>query len=74
MSVFTRGPYGRLAVVLNTLSSINIEEIIIIIIIIIIKQKIYMAFYMCFSALFWNDPRVPVVYMDMIKSATRQWE
>ena len=37
MSVFTRGPYGRLAVVLNTLSSINIE--IIIIIIIIIKPK-----------------------------------
>ena len=31
MSVFTRGPYGRLAVVLNTLSSINIEIIIIII-------------------------------------------
>ena len=30
MSVFTRGPYGRLAVVLNTLSSINIEIIIII--------------------------------------------
>ena len=33
MSVFTRGPYGRLAVVLNTLSSTNIEIIIIIIII-----------------------------------------
>ena len=32
MSVFTRGPYGRPAVVLNTLSSINIEIIIIIII------------------------------------------
>ena len=31
MSVFTRGPYGGLAVVLNTLSSINIEIIIIII-------------------------------------------
>ena len=36
MSVFTRGPYGRPAVVLNTLSSINIEIIIIIIIIITI--------------------------------------
>ena len=36
MSVFTRGPYGRPAVVLNTLSSINIEIFIIIIIIIII--------------------------------------
>ena len=31
MSVFTRRPYGRLAVVLNMLSSINIEIIIIII-------------------------------------------
>ena len=30
MSVFTRGSYGRLAVVLNALSSINIEIIIII--------------------------------------------
>ena len=30
MSVFTRGPYVRLAVVLNTLSSINKEIIIII--------------------------------------------
>ena len=37
MSVFTRGPYGRLAVMLNTLSSINIE--IIIIIIIIIRER-----------------------------------
>ena len=36
MSVFTGGPYGRLAVMLNTLSSLNIEIIIIIIIIIII--------------------------------------
>ena len=35
MSVFTGGPYGRLAVMLNTLSSLNIEIIIIIIIIII---------------------------------------
>ena len=35
MSVFTRGPYGRLAIMLNTLSSLNIEIIIIIIIIII---------------------------------------
>ena len=33
MSVFTGGPYGRLAVMLNTLSSLNIEIIIIIIII-----------------------------------------
>ena len=32
MSVFTGGPYGRLAVMLNTLSSLNIEIIIIIII------------------------------------------
>ena len=31
MSVFTEGPYGRLAVMLNTLSSLNIEIIIIII-------------------------------------------
>ena len=31
MSVFTGGPYGRLAVMLNTLSSLNIEIIIIII-------------------------------------------
>ena len=38
MSVFTRGPYGRLAVVLNTLSSINIEIVIIIIIIIKVVQ------------------------------------
>ena len=29
MSVFTGGPYGRLAVMLNTLSSLNIEIIII---------------------------------------------
>ena len=28
MSVFTGGPYGRLAVMLNTLSSLNIEIII----------------------------------------------
>ena len=35
MSVFTGGPYGRLAIMLNTLSSLNIEIIIIIIIIII---------------------------------------
>ena len=34
MSVFTGGPYARLAVMLNTLSSLNIEIIIIIIIII----------------------------------------
>ena len=33
MSVFTGGPYGRLAIMLNTLSSLNIEIIIIIIII-----------------------------------------
>ena len=32
MSVFTRGPYGRLAIMLNALSSLNIEIIIIIII------------------------------------------
>ena len=32
MSVFTGGPYGRLAIMLNTLSSLNIEIIIIIII------------------------------------------
>ena len=31
MSVFTEGPYGRLAIMLNTLSSLNIEIIIIII-------------------------------------------
>ena len=37
MSVFTRRPYGRLAVVLNTLSSINVE----IIIIITITKKMY---------------------------------
>ena len=37
MSVFTRVPYGRLAVVLNTLSSINIETIIII----TITKKMY---------------------------------
>ena len=43
MSVFTRGPYGRLAVVLNTLSSINIEIIIFIIIIIIIINNIRFA-------------------------------
>ena len=30
MSVFTGGPYGRLAVMLNTLSSLNIEIIVII--------------------------------------------
>ena len=42
MSVFTRGPYGRLAVVLNTLSSINIEIIIIIIIIIIMPSFVEM--------------------------------
>ena len=35
MSVFTGGPYGNLAVMLNTLSSLNIEIISIIIIIII---------------------------------------
>ena len=34
MSVFTGEPYGRLAVMLNTLSSLNIEIIIIIIIIV----------------------------------------
>ena len=34
MSVFTGGPYGRLAIMLNTLSSLNIEIIVIIIIII----------------------------------------
>ena len=39
MSVFTGGPYGRLAVMLNTLSSLNIEIIIIIIIIIKNNQK-----------------------------------
>ena len=33
MSVYTGGPYGRLAIMLNTLSSLNIEIIIIIIII-----------------------------------------
>ena len=38
MSVFTGGPYGRLAIMLNTLSSLNIEIIIIIIIIIIIAK------------------------------------
>ena len=32
MSVFIGGPYGRLAIMLNTLSSLNIEIIIIIII------------------------------------------
>ena len=32
MSVFTGGPYGRLAIMLNTLSSLNIGIIIIIII------------------------------------------
>ena len=32
MSVLTGGPYGRLAIMLNTLSSLNIEIIIIIII------------------------------------------
>ena len=37
MSVFTGGPYVRLAIMLNTLSSLNIEIIIIIIIIIIIS-------------------------------------
>ena len=31
MSVFIGGPYGRLAIMLNTLSSLNIEIIIIII-------------------------------------------
>ena len=36
MSVFIGGPYGRLAIMLNKLSSLNIEIIIIIIIIIII--------------------------------------
>ena len=36
MSVFNGGPYGRLAIMLNTLSSLNIEIIIIIIIIFII--------------------------------------
>ena len=39
MSVFTRGPYERLAVVLNTLSSINIEIIIIIIITTTTRRK-----------------------------------
>ena len=34
ISVFIGGPYGRLAIMLNTLSSLNIEIIIIIIIII----------------------------------------
>ena len=38
MSVFTRGPYGRLAIMLNALSFLNIEIIIIIIIIIIITS------------------------------------
>ena len=37
MSIFTGGPYGRLAAMLNTLSSLNIEIVIIIIIIIIIN-------------------------------------
>ena len=32
MSVFTGGPYGRLTVMLNMLSSLNIEIIIVIII------------------------------------------
>ena len=36
MSVFTGGPYGRLAIMLNTLSSLNKEIISVIIIIIII--------------------------------------
>ena len=41
MYVFTRGPYGRLAVVLNTLSSINIDiEIIIIIFIKNVKSDL----------------------------------
>ena len=40
MSVFTRGPYGILAVVLNTLSSINIEIIIIIIHIVLASFRI----------------------------------
>ena len=46
MSVFTRGPYGRLAVVLNMLSSINIEIIIIIIIIIIITASNNIKFFL----------------------------
>ena len=48
MSVFTGGPYARLAVMLNTLSSLNIEIIIIIIIIIIIDYliNIYSLIYM----------------------------
>ena len=40
MSVNTGGPYGRLAIMLNTLSSLNIEMIIIIIIIIIIITSV----------------------------------
>ena len=43
MSVFTGGPYGRLAVMLNTLSSLNIENIIIIIIIIISLIPLYVS-------------------------------
>ena len=39
MSVFTGGPYGRLAFMLNTLSSLNIEIITCIIIILTIYGK-----------------------------------
>ena len=39
MSVFIGGPYGRLAIMLNMLSSLNIEIINIIIIIIISEHK-----------------------------------
>ena len=48
MSVFTGGPYGRLAFLLNTLSSLNIEIIIIIIIIIIIEIRTY-------TGIIWNS-------------------
>ena len=41
MSVFTGGPYGRLSIMLNMLSSLNIEIIIIIIIIIIITRALH---------------------------------
>ena len=42
INVFTGGPYGRLAIMLNTLSSLN-TEIIIFIIIIITKCSFYMS-------------------------------
>ena len=45
MSVFTRGPYGRLAVVLNTLSSINIEIVIIIIKVVQVKPSIHISIF-----------------------------